>query len=135
MRINQANKYSAGNGMGKSLLRGFLLSVGVFSVATAAAAFLIGQNSVPLDSAAVLGKLIFAASALTGCLIASKTARSGKLLAAFLNAAGFFVAVFAVLRLLRGERGHMPTSLLLIAFGAALIGGLLGAKKKRIGYV
>lgn len=114
----------------RAILFGLLSAVLSFAMSLLFAKLIL-NGSVPLEQLPKLSVLIHAVSALAGCLLSALTAKERKLLYAALTGAVYFLILcIANGFLLRGEIRTLPLTATVVA-AAALLSGLLSAKKKK----
>lgn len=122
------------NGSWKILLSGVAAAAAVMGCATAITALLMTNGALPLASASLTSRVEYAFAALAGSFTASRLAKSARLIWAVSAAAFFSLGLLALLLILAGESRPSFSAFLPIGAGAALIGALLGSKKKRNSY-
>ena len=117
------------------LLPGVWMAVLILGLTITLAALLISENKIKLERGVSAVNLLYAAAILAGCFLTAKRAKQGKLLWAGLTAAlsGLIVLAvsFTMPEFSAGGLGRM----LAVTVLAWLSGGLLGARKKRNGYL
>ena len=113
---------------------GLLTALGLLAATLSLGALLISRGSVSIDAAGGLAKGFYALALTAGCWLTARRARAGKLLwAGALAVLLFGAATLPALALTEGAEANLGP-LLLITLGGLLLGGLLGARKKRSGY-
>lgn len=113
------------------LLLAALLLAAVVSVLTV----LLEKGYFPMERLALLGKLALTASTVFGSYYTSKKSKRGKLPQALLFALLFTLLLLSVSMLVKEKAELTFGAWMPLTLGCAVIGGFLGARGKRSGYV
>ncbi len=104
-------------------------------VSVSAVSYMMDRGVLPVTCAALSGKLCFASASLIGSWIAARASGGRRLLGAGIPGALLLLATaicFALINDTGGMRLIVPFAIMI---GTTLVGGALGARKKRFGYV
>ena len=133
--INSRNKWKGREGRKKSgLLWGLLTSLAILMLATTGITLLISNNSLDISKSAIPLKALYGAAVFAGCFLTARKSMQGKLVWAALTGALTGIILLVILFALSDAAPASAGGLLGVTVAAWLIGGFLGARRKRNRY-
>lgn len=139
MELNSYKMWIAKKERGRIKSRGFLLglltAIGILSVTITMTALLVSRSIIGIEQCDKIAKLQYALAAFTGCILTARKAEQRKMLMTAITAALFCFIVVRSIFFFPCANATSAGMILGITAAAWIVGGFLGARKKKSGYL
>ena len=136
--MKQIKSWTAGPGSGGRrkhiLLYSILTGIAILAAALSVAALLISGNKIKIEQCGLLANSLYGFSVCAACFLTARRSAQGKLLWSGLTALALCGITLGVIFSLPEASADALGRMLGITAAAWLIGGLVGARKKKHGY-
>ena len=127
------NPKTGGSGIG--LISGLAAALGILLLSVSLITLLIMKGSIKPERITILSKIQYVLAIIGGCLITAKKARSAKLLWAALTGCIICAIVLGTTGVICDFKGIQAGLPLVMTVISILIGGMIGAREKRVRYL